>query len=44
MKLRSRWPEDAPPPEPLVAQLALRWELNGQAVERVLEGVLTRVV
>lgn len=42
VKLRSRWPADAP--EPLVAQLALRWELNGEAVERVLEGVLKRVV
>jgi tetraacyldisaccharide 4'-kinase len=42
VKLRSRWPADAP--EPLVAQLALRWELNGAAVERVLEGVLKRVV
>jgi tetraacyldisaccharide 4'-kinase len=42
VKLRSRWPEDAP--EPLVAQLALRWELNGDAVERILEGVLTKVV
>jgi len=42
VKLRSRWPADAP--EPLVAQLALRWELNGDAVERVLERVLTRVV
>jgi tetraacyldisaccharide 4'-kinase len=43
VKLRSRWP-GAGAPEPLVAQLALRWELNGDAVERVLEGVLTRVV
>jgi len=42
VKLRSRWPADAP--EPLVAQLALRWELNGAAVERVLEGVLKKVV
>jgi len=42
VKLRSRWPSDAP--EPLVAQLALRWELNGAAVERVLEGVLKKVV
>ena len=42
VKLRSRWPEDAP--EPLVAQLALRWESNGDAVERILEGVLTKVV
>ena len=43
VKLRSRWPDDASP-EPLVAQLALRWELNGDGVERVLEGVLKRVV
>ena len=42
VKLRSRWPADAP--EPLVAELALRWELNGAAVERVLEGVLKTVV
>src|SRR5881396_3511123 len=42
VKLRSRWPADAP--EPLVAELALRWELNGDAVERVLEGVLKNVV
>jgi len=44
VKLRDRWPTDAPALEPLVAQLALRWELNGDAVERVLEGVLKRVV
>jgi tetraacyldisaccharide 4'-kinase len=42
VKLRARWPADAP--EPLVAELALRWELNGDAVERVLEGVLKKVV
>ena len=42
VKLRGRWPADAP--EPLVAELAVRWELNGGAVERVLEGVLKRVV
>lgn len=42
VKLRGRWPADAP--EPLVAELALRWELNGDAVERVLEGVLQKVV
>ena len=35
---------DADRPEPFVAELALRWELNGAAVERVLEGVLKRVV
>ena len=40
VKLRDRWPADAP--EPLVAELALRWELNGDAVERVLEGILRR--
>jgi len=38
VKLRDRWPADAP--EPLVAKLALRWELNGDAVERALEGIL----
>lgn len=42
VKLRDRWPADTP--EPLVAELALRWELNGDAVERVLDGVLKRVV
>ena len=42
VKLRNRWPADAP--EPLVAELALHWELNGEAVERVLEGVLKRAV
>jgi tetraacyldisaccharide 4'-kinase len=42
VKLRNRWPSDAP--EPLVAELALIWELNGNAVERVLEGVLKRAV
>jgi tetraacyldisaccharide 4'-kinase len=42
VKLRDRWPPGTP--EPLVAELALRWELNGDAVERVLEGVLQRVV
>lgn len=42
VKLRTRWPSDAP--EPLVAELALRWELNGDAVERVLKGVLERAV
>ena len=42
VKLRNRWPSDAP--EPLVAELALDWELNGEAVERVLEGVLKRAV
>ncbi len=42
VKLRGRWPADAP--EPLVAELALRWELNGDAVERVLQGVIQKVV
>ena len=42
VKLRSRWPSDAP--EPLVAELALRWELNGDAIERVLDEVLKKVV
>jgi len=42
VKLRRRWPKDAP--EPLVAGLAVRWELNGDAVERVLEGVVKRAV
>jgi tetraacyldisaccharide 4'-kinase len=42
VKLRNRWGTNVP--EPLVAELALRWELNGDAVERVLEGVLKRVV
>jgi tetraacyldisaccharide 4'-kinase len=44
VKLRDRWPTAAPPAEPLVAELALRWELNGDAVERVLDSVLTRLV
>jgi tetraacyldisaccharide 4'-kinase len=42
VKLRGRWPEEVS--EPLVAELVLRWELNGDAVERVLEGVLKRSV
>jgi tetraacyldisaccharide 4'-kinase len=40
VKLRDRWPLDVP--EPLVAVLRLRWELNGDAVERALEGILKR--
>jgi tetraacyldisaccharide 4'-kinase len=40
VKLRDRWPTDVP--EPLVAVLQLHWELNGEAVERALEGVLRR--
>jgi tetraacyldisaccharide 4'-kinase len=42
VKLRRRWPAGAP--EPLVAELAVRWESNGDAVERVLEGVAKRAV
>jgi len=42
VKLRDRWGTNVP--EPLVAELALRWELNGDAVARILEGVLKRVV
>jgi tetraacyldisaccharide 4'-kinase len=38
VKLRDRWPADAP--EPLVAVLQLHWELNGEAVARALEGIL----
>jgi len=38
VKLRDRWPADVP--EPLVAVLRLHWELNGEAVERALEGIL----
>jgi len=40
VKLRDRWPVDVS--EPLVAVLRLRWELNGEAVERALEGILKR--
>lgn len=40
VKLRDRWPTDVD--EPLVALLQLRWELNGEAVERALEGILRR--
>ena len=42
VKLRDRWPADVP--EPLVAVLRLRWELNGEAVERALEGILRRAL
>ncbi|HEU5262265.1 MAG TPA: tetraacyldisaccharide 4'-kinase [Gemmatimonadales bacterium] len=38
VKLRGRWPGDAP--EPLVAGLAVRWERNGRAFERALDDVL----
>jgi len=40
VKLRDRWPTDVD--EPLVALLQLRWEMNGEAVERALEGILKR--
>jgi tetraacyldisaccharide 4'-kinase len=40
VKLRDRWPADVP--EPLVAVLQLHWELNGEVVERALEGILQR--
>jgi tetraacyldisaccharide 4'-kinase len=40
VKLRDRWPVDAP--EPLVAVLRLHWELNGAAVERALDGIRRR--
>ncbi len=40
VKLRDRWPADVL--EPLVAVLRLHWELNGEAVERALEGILRR--
>ncbi|MGH7529278.1 MAG: tetraacyldisaccharide 4'-kinase [Gemmatimonadales bacterium] len=42
VKLRERWPADAP--EPLVADLVVRWDLNGDAVTRVLEGMLRRLL
>src|SRR5437660_334680 len=35
VKLRGRWPDDAP--EPLVAGLALQWERNGEAMEEALD-------
>jgi tetraacyldisaccharide 4'-kinase len=38
VKLRSRWPGEAP--EPLVAVLAVRWERNGRAFEQALNNVL----
>jgi len=38
VKLRGRWPADAP--EPLVAGLAVRWERNGEALEEALDGLL----
>jgi len=41
VKLRHRWP--APAREPLVAVLAVEWEWNGEAVERVLVALTARV-
>lgn len=38
VKLRGRWPGDAP--EPLVAGLAVQWERNGEAFEQALDAVL----
>jgi tetraacyldisaccharide 4'-kinase len=38
VKLRARWPGDAP--EPLVAVLAVRWERNGRVVEQALDAML----
>ena len=40
VKLRDRWPVEAP--EPLVAVLAVKWEVDGPAFERALRGVLER--
>lgn len=37
VKLRGRWPGDAP--EPLVAVLAVQWERNGRALEQALDAV-----
>lgn len=42
VKLRDRWPADAP--EPLVAEQAVRWEMHGEAVIRVLERLLPRTL
>jgi hypothetical protein len=42
VKLRDRWPADVP--EPLVAVLQVHWELNGEAVERALEGIVRRAL
>ena len=41
VKLRGRWPGDAP--EPLIAGLAVRWERNGAALEQALDAVRARV-
>jgi len=40
VKLRRRWPEGAR--EPLVASLEVRWEGNGEAVQRALDALLAR--
>lgn len=42
VKLSGRWPEDIN--EPLVAELAVRWEVNGDAVARLLEGLLPKAL
>jgi tetraacyldisaccharide-1-P 4'-kinase len=39
VKLRDRWPDDAP--EPLVAVLDLVWEANGDAIAVALDAVMT---
>lgn len=39
VKLRGRWPDDAP--EPLVAVLDLVWEANGDAIAVALDAVMT---
>ncbi len=39
VKLRGRWPEEAP--EPLVAVLAVRWERNGRALEQALDALVS---
>ena len=38
VKLRGRWPREAP--EPLVAVLAVHWEQNGRRLEQALEAIL----
>jgi tetraacyldisaccharide 4'-kinase len=46
VKLRGRWPEGggADVPEPLVADLTVRWEMNGDAMSRLLEGMLQKAL
>jgi tetraacyldisaccharide-1-P 4'-kinase len=44
VKLRGRWPEGPDVPEPLVADLAVRWEMNGDAVSHLLEGMLAKAL